>query len=128
MTPQPITWKNTGIIVGAVAGIIGLAGFALPVFRSDPAPWAGKEPVQARVDMLHNTIHDAKLDIQKQITGVETDIMYNRLFSLAVQRCEAIKRGDRQLAAALAEQIAQWQRQYIHLTSDPLPTRMCSDL
>jgi len=36
MTSQPITWKNTGIVVAAVAGIIGVGGFAIPVFRSDP--------------------------------------------------------------------------------------------
>lgn len=121
---RPITWKSTGVIVSAVAGIIGLGGFAIPILRSEPAPWAG---VKSVMEINHN-LHEAKNEVIANNNEIRAEIMYNRIFSLSVHRCQAKERGETHLADALAEQIFQWEQVYQRLTRNPLPVKMCSEL
>jgi hypothetical protein len=121
--PQQITWKNTGIVVAVVAGMIAVGGWAQRLVVDFP-PYAGIE----RVNGLRKTVHDAKADIRSDITGIRADIMASRAFNLRRDQCNAIKAGKRELSQSIAQQIYDAERVYMQITGETITLLMCSDL
>ena len=113
--------KNIGIVLGAIGSAVGLSTVAIPVLRSDPPPWASVDHLSTDKDSLKKTITEAKDEIR-------SDLAFNRVFSLRIAQCQAAKANNRDLAQALAQQIAETERIYMLITGLDITLPPCMDL
>lgn len=114
-------WKRLGIVAGAVGACIVLVGYALPLAKSDPPPWAGTSRVKQEANEFKKQLESAKNEVM-------STLLYSRIFNLRTAQCQAIKAGNGSLSQAIAQQISDAERMYIDITGTTVMLLNCVDL
>jgi hypothetical protein len=116
-----VSIKTISLFLGATGSVIGLSTVAIPVLRSDPPPWASVNHLSAEHDGLKRVITEAKNELR-------SDLAFNRMFSLRIAQCQAVRAGNPELAQSIAQQIAETGRIYMSLTGLDINLPPCADL
>lgn len=102
-----MSWKQIGIIAGALVALFTLGTGAMPVLQSDSPPWSGI-----------NRVSDSG-------NRIEARIVRGNILGMWRAKCEYRRAGNIALAQNVDEQIIDLQDDYVRLTGLPLQLQTC---